>query len=192
MLEWTPSSNKSSNKQNLSGSHASSVIPYFSLSAAQCTFQPILASASHNGIWYSWPSILSDNVISLFSRIPLAYSSGHYFLDSFGDTKHIPFSGPLHHQDGDQTLKISGPDTFLLFWCHHEQSLMYFSGPGKHIKWIPYKIKGEAKAKDWMIQLVRTQWYTFMFRQFITHIISKRRLVKSASSPWSLCHAFKW
>ena len=67
-----------------------------------------------------------------------------------------------------------------------------FSGPGKHLKWIPYKRKGQAKAKDWMIQLVRTQWYTFMFRQFITHIILKRRLVKGASSPWSLCHTFKW
>ena len=57
-----------------------------------------------------------------------------------------------------------------------------FSGPGKHLTWIPYKRKGEAKAKDWMIQLVRTQWYIFMFIQFTTHIISKGRLVKGASS----------
>ena len=69
-------------------------------------------------------------VISLFSRMPLAYSSGHYFSDSFGDTNHIPFSGPLHHQDGDQTLKIGGPGTFLLLWYHHGQLLMYFLGLG--------------------------------------------------------------
>ena len=69
-------------------------------------------------------------IISLFSRMPLAYSSGHYFPDSFGDTNHIHFSGPSHHQDGDQTLKIRHPGTFLLLWYHHGQLLMYFLGLG--------------------------------------------------------------